>query len=67
MKKLSKIRFEFFFCIGLIIWFVTLVIPPVLPDFVSGLLAGMSTVFILIGLAYIAWCLGKKKNPFSVK
>ena len=65
MRKSLKIAFAFFFYIGLIIWFAKLVTPPVLPDFASGLLDGLSTIFILIGIAYMGWCLGKKKNPFN--
>ena len=63
MKKSLKIMCVFFFFIGLALWFAKLVMPYVLPDFVSGLLDGMSTAFILIGLVYMGWCLGKRKTP----
>ena len=65
MKKPLKITFVFFFYTGLIIWFAKLVMPPVLPDYASGFLSGISTALILIGVAYMGWCLGKKKNPYN--
>ena len=65
MRKSLKITFAFFFYIGLIIWFAQLVMPPIFSDFASGFLAGLSITFMLIGLAYMGWCLGKKKNPYN--
>ena len=65
MKKAYKIMIVVFYHIGMIIWFARLVMPPVLPDYASGFLTGVSIVFILIGVAYMGWCLGKKKNPYN--
>ena len=65
MKKRLRIVLLLFFYLGLIIWFAQLVMPPVLSDFASGFLTGMSIVFTLIGVAYMGWCLGKRENPYN--
>ena len=65
MKKRLKIMFMSFFALGLAIWYARLVLPPILPDFASGFFAGVSTTLLLIGVAYIGWCIGKRENPFS--
>ena len=62
MNKSLKTIIIFGFYIGLIIWLAILTKPPVLPDFMSGFLSGVSTTFIIIGLAYVAWCFWETKK-----
>ena len=62
MKKPFKFMCVLFFYTGLFISFAKLVMPFALPDFMSGFLDGMSTIFLLIGIPYMVWCLRKKNN-----
>ena len=50
--------------IGLIIFFIARACAQYLSmtDFIRGFLEGISLVFIVVGLIYVAWCYVKKKN-----
>ncbi|MBP7176609.1 MAG: hypothetical protein KBA53_10425 [Thermoclostridium sp.] len=38
-----------------------------LPDFWLGFFEGFSMICILIGFAYLIWCLVKGRNPYRVQ
>jgi uncharacterized protein YacL len=65
MKKQLRITIMLFYKIGLIISLARFALQPDLTDFTWGFLRGISIVFMAIGLIYMGWCFGKKKNPYN--
>lgn len=65
-KKMIKRLFQGALVAGLLIFFIARTCAQLLSmsDFVKGFLEGMSAVFIVVGLIYIARCYIKNKNTY---
>lgn len=54
--------------IGLLMEFIYIIVNRfvvVIPDVIAYPMMVISIAFMVIGLAYNGWCIGKKKNPYQ--
>ena len=66
MKKRLKLFMLICYALGLLTLLVSIIFRHQLSDFAVGFCEGVSIVFIIVGIFYMGWCIGKKKNPFKI-
>ena len=67
-KKRKRLKLFMLICcaLGLLTLSLSSIFRHQLSDFAVGFCEGVSIVFIIVGIFYMGWCIGKKKNPFDL-
>ena len=65
-RKRLKLFMLISFALGLLTLTFSSIFRHQLSDFAVGFCEGVSIVFIIVGIFYMGWCIGKRKNPFKI-